>query len=404
MVVRLWQRPSVVVVGAAALWLGVFVVSGRLRLEPLDTKVAKREPAPTVVNVGRPKPTLPKLELVGRVVDATGYLVVGAEVGLRGAASVRTDASGQFSLPVDKPASGSGAVDLEVRANGHRQATVRASLQSPDPVVVRLSPVAPWDAKVAALAPFSDELLGEGFVRNAEGKPATAAFVTVAGSGVWASTDEIGRYVLPLPAGEFELVVHQPIAGGDGRGGAARSARVRPEREKGVVPLPELVAEPGAMLRGKIADASGAPVTGVPVEVRGNGITRILESGMSGVFRLAGLLPGQYEVRALPFRGALGTTHTVELGEDGAECALAMTPAAERRLRVLDETGQALPRVHVAATFAGSRSGVAQADGEGFVSVRAAKDGGGWEVRTNERFDVLPLRRADGETLVVAAP
>ena len=247
-------------------------------------------------------------------------------------------------------------------------------------------------------------LFGEGFVRTFDGKPGADTYVTVKGTGVWARTDAIGRYTLPLPAGDVELVAHAPEGGEEGRGMAVRSERFRPGRERGVVPLPDLVAEPGVLLRGRVADQSGVPVVGAPIEVRGDGFARVVESGLSGVFKLAGLLPGRYEVRPIAFRGSVGKAQVVEVDEAGAECVLAMEAVGERRMRVLDEEGHPIPRAHVVASFDGKRCAVTQADTDGWATLRARRDGVEWEVRSPERLDALPVQRAEAEALIVAQP
>lgn len=408
---RVWQRPSLVVVGAAALWLGVFAASGRLRLQSettQDVALAKEQPVePTVLRVGRPGPAAALVEVRGTVLDAAGFLLVGAGVTTREGAAVRSDASGQFmvSLPAPRP-DAVGAFDLQLVATGHRPRWARGSLLSPDRSVFLMAPSAPWDTPAAEPQPSTTQLVGEGFVHGPDGRPVSGAYVTVKGSGIWARTDEIGRYMLPLPAEPAVLIVHQPEAGLDGHGLAVRSEPFTPSRSQGVVPLPELVAEPASLLRGRVADRSGAPLVGVPVEVRGDGFSRVLESGMSGIFRLAGLLPGNYVVRPFPHRGAFGPRQEVAVTEGITECSVAMDNIGERRIRVLDERGQPVPKVHVASAIDGERCSVAQADQEGYASVRVADARTEWEVRSTDRLEPLPVRHFEAEAgaIVVALP
>ncbi len=423
MTARLWQRPSAVVVATAALWLGYFAWNGRLRLQepglqepglqvpgfelPAALPAASPSaPAPVVVKAGQPAARAAKATVRGKVVDTAGYLLVGAEVHARGGEAVRTDADGVFVATVERaPRSEAGTAELHVEAPGSRAAWTHASLVAPDGPLVRLAPAAPWDAATIPPASTSGELFGEGTVRGIDGRPVVGAFVTVAGSGIWARTDEVGRYSLPLPAEAAVLVVHAPDAGGD-HGLAARSEPIAADRRKGIVPLPEIVAEPAVALRGRVADPSGSPVGGAMVEVRGNGISRLLESGISGVFRLAGLQPGTYEVRPLPHRGGFGRPTEVVLADAVASCELVIEPARERRVRIVDERGHAVPRAHVAAHVDGDRCSVAQADSEGFAPVRAVLDRTEWEVRAEQGFAPLAVRRFDADegALVVALP
>ncbi|MCA8964806.1 MAG: carboxypeptidase regulatory-like domain-containing protein [Planctomycetes bacterium] len=415
---RAWQRPSLVVVGAATLWLGVFAATGHLRLDPEPAEVGanrsaqastEQAPEPTVVHVGRPAPVAPRLQVRGTVLDAAGFLIAGAEVGGPQTEPVRTDAAGQFvlSLPSPPPQSrGVGAFDVLLSANGQRPQWVRGSLLAPDRQVFRMAPSAPWDERPQPQHEAAPQLFGEGSVRGADGSPLAGAYVTVKDSGVWAQTDEIGRYTLPLPDRACVIVVHHPEAGGDGHGLAVRSEPFKPQRSQGIVPLPELIAEPASMLRGRVADSSGAPLTGVPVEVSGEGIRRVLESGMSGIFRVAGLLPGRYEVRPFPFRGAFGRPTTVALEEGVTECNVGMDSVTERRIRVLDERGHPVAKAHVASAIDGERCAVAVADQEGYASLRVAPSRTDWEVRSTDTLQALPVRefQAEAGAVVVALP
>ncbi|MFM1871435.1 MAG: Carboxypeptidase regulatory-like domain [Planctomycetota bacterium] len=401
MAYRSWQRPSLVVVGAAALWLGVFVVTGSL---PLDG-VSASERGATVVRAGSGSIKTVPVAVRGRVLDALGTPLPAIEVAAASGERTTTDADGLFAFEVARAVRGdSGVVDLEFAGTGLRSKWQRVPMHAPEAALVRMAPSAPWDQKPSAPEPEVATLFGEGFVRTFDGKPGANTFVTVKGTGVWARTDAIGRYTLPLPAGDVELVAHAPEGGEAERGMAVRSERFLPGRDRGVVPLPDLVVEPGALLRGRVADQSGVPVVGAPIEVRGDGFARVIESGLSGVFRLAGLLPGRYEVRPVAYRGSIGKSQVVEIDEAGAECVLAMEAVGERRVRVLDEEGHPIPRAHVVASVGGKRCSVAQADTDGWASVRATRDGVEWEVRSSERLDALPVQRSEAEALIVAQP
>lgn len=404
MVARVLYRPSVVVVGAAVLWLAVFGATGRLSLDAGKAQLpVAGDRGPLVVRADKGKLRTTVVELRGRVVDAFGEPVVAAELQARSGEQGRTASDGSFAIAFERPVRGdAGFVDLGVTAPGLRGKWQRLALHAPDAPLLRLAPAAPWDAKAVAPEPEVPTLFGEGIVRTFDGKPGVAAFVTVKGTGVWAKADAIGRYVLPLPAGEVELVAHQTSEAGGGL--AVRSERFRPERDRGVVPLPDLVAEPAVVLHGRVADGAGVPIVGVPVEVRGDGFSRIVESGLSGLFRLAGLLPGRYEVRPMAFRGSLGRPQTVDLDLHGGECNIAMQPVGERRIRILDEDGHPIPRAHVVASIAGNRCAVAQADTDGWATLRTAGEGSEWEVRSPERYEALPVQRWQGDALLVAQP
>lgn len=423
MFAELWKRPSIVVVFTAVAVVSVFVVRGDLSLATRQLAAASGagpvgagpvavatpnanggERAPVVVKperAGRIRTELPHT-VHGRVFDALGFLVVGAEVVAAGQSILRTDADGVFSAQIATATS-----PLLVRAQGYRSQWVVPAMGSPDGLLVQLQPAAPWDEAPAEPHNVASTLTGEGVVRGADGKPLAGAYVTAVGSDVWSRTDEIGRYVLPLTASTTTtLVVHHPDGSGDGRGQVVRSEPVQFERRSGVVPLPELVASLGSALRGTLRDGQGNPVAGVPLQVRGEGLSRVIESGISGMFRLAGLLPGRYEIQPIGYRGALGQKQEVVVDHPFVDCVVRLHPTAEQRMQVLDERGEPMRRAYVATSFDGERRSVAQADSEGWASVCVAANDAQFEVRGADHYEAMSVRRyeADHSRLVVAAP
>jgi hypothetical protein len=412
MVAKSWKRPSVIVVLSSAVVIAVAVARGDLRVESapaLCTTAAngaampRRSGEPVVVKPERGARSPVEEAIVhGRVLDSRGFLVVGAEVSsARGQPVVRTDADGEFKATV----LADGSTNLLVRYQGHRGCWINPSPCSPDPLLVRLGPVAPWDHEPPEPARAPAALTGEGIVRNAAGKPLVGAYVKAAGTDVWSRTDDIGRYVLPLPGSTATLVVHHPGSTGDS-GFAARSEPLTFDRSSGVVPLPELVAAAGSQIRGTLRDSRGIPVGGVPVQVRGEGLARVFESNVSGAFRIAGLLPGRYEIRAFAFRGAIGVRQEVALDRPVVDCELQMQNLVERRLRVLDESGSPVRRAYVASAVDGARQSVAQADAEGWAAVCVAPGDVQFEVRRADGGTAMSVRRYESEQalLVVAAP
>jgi hypothetical protein len=270
-------------------------------------------------------------------------------------------------------------------------------LKSPDPLVVELEAAAPWDVEPAeSAAPL---LTGEGTVRNLAGKPVAGAYVTAAGSGLWSQTDEIGRYILPLFDAHPTLLVHNDDC-------AARSARLNLHRTSGVVPLPELIAKAGATIRGTLRDASGNPTEGVPILIKGEGMSRLCVSGQSGRYYVRGLLPGRYEVRSLAFGGALGRSREVVLDRPVVNCELQLEPLLARRVQICRENGSPVSRSYVAVFFEGSRRLVTQADDDGWAEVSLASGSFRFEVRGADGTSELAVRRFDSEQtrLVVSSP
>lgn len=417
MVGESWKRPSIVLVVWAAALLLVFVVRGDLRVEAPQTappagsvgaSSAPAVPSPVVVRPERSQRQERKaLRLCrGRVFDATGFLVVGAEVRAQDRDPVRTDADGVFQLEMREGS----FTDMLVVASGQRSQWLRASSASPDPLLVQLTPRAPWDDDPAPLQALLDLPVGEGLVRSPGGGPVSGAYVTETGSDLWSRTDEFGRYALPLRTNPATLVVHQADGGEDERGFAARSEPMHLARTRGLVPLPDIVAAKGGSIRGVVRDDRGAPIAGVPVHLRGEGLVRVAETGPGGTFRIAGLQPGTYAVRPFAFRGALGATQQVVLDRSVVECDLHLQSAEERRLRILDERGSPVAHAYVASGFGGMRNCVAKADAEGWAAVRVGEGGAsaGWdfEVRTGADHVPVPVRRFEAEqaTLVVALP
>jgi hypothetical protein len=406
-------RPSHVLAAWAVLVLSVFALRGDLRLAaPATATVAEQPPVPTAGPVvvraesATRRVVRPAHSCKGRVVDAMGFLVVGAEVLIADRALVRTDADGAFTVELPEGA----PLDVLVRGKGLQPRRVRLVASSPDPLLVRLDPAAPWDEEPAALPAATSSLRGEGLVRTEQGQPLAGAWVTALGSEVWSRTDEIGRYVLPLPSPNVTLLVHQAEAPGEARGFQARSEPIDVGRTEGLVPLPEIVAVPASVIRGVVRDPRGMPVEGVPVQVRGEGIARLFETGPGGIFRLGGLQNGHYVVRPFAYRGALGRPQEVTVSGAIADCDLHLQAADERRLRLLDEQGSPVGRAYVTSTFAGERNSVAQTDDDGWtaVVVAAAETGAGttFEVRTGASHEPVEVRRyeADNAALVVGMP
>lgn len=403
----LWKRPSLVVLGTTVVVVTAFVWRGDLGIarsgsSPGVGPVPPRSSGPVVVKPERSSlPPRQPATVAGRVYDAQGFLLVGADVLVDGRSMARSDADGAFRIALQdrlRP--------FLVQASGYQPSWLFATGLDSDLVCVQAVPAAPWDRPASQPAARSEPLLGEGSVRGIDGQPVVGAWVTAGGTGVWGRSDELGRFVVPLPGPAATLIVHQPDGPADGQGFAIRTAPLALGRERGRVPLPELVVEPAAALRGTLHDAGGNPVVGGAVQVSAEGWSRVVESGMSGMFRLAGLVPGEYRVRPLGFRGALGRPSLVTVDRPSVQCEVALQSSSERRLQVVDEQGAPVPRAHVASSFLGTRHAVGQADAEGWTSLRVADADAEFEVRGADNLAPWPVRRYEAEhtRLVVAAP
>lgn len=407
---RMWrghlQRPSVIVGAWTLFVVGVFVWRGDLRVVAAMPATTERAPVavspPTVVRAPGPSPSVTPtvVSRKGRIFDALGFLVVGAEVLPMDRAATRTDGDGAFQVELAAAAT----IDLLVRADGLQPTWLRVSEGSPDPLAAQLLPAAPWDPLPMPPVPPSP-LRGEGTVRSADGRAMAGAFVTAAGTGIWVRTDDIGRFVLPLPTPTATLHVHEPSGGVGGTGFAGVSAPVVSQRTQGALPLPDLAASPALAIRGIVRDAKGLPVVGVPIEVEGPSLRRVVETGAGGAFRVGGLLAGAYRVRPFAYRGAVGVVHDLALRDAAVDVDLQLVAAEEVRLRVVDEGGSGVSGVYVAASVGGARRGIAQADAGGFAAVPVAAQTE-WDVRTPTNFAPVTVRRFDAEppTLVVTMP
>lgn len=404
------KRPTLVLAAWSTLLLGLFVARGDLRIGAAPV-AAERPPeraadGPVVVRAesATRRPARAESTCKGRVIDGLGFLVVGAEVQAAERGVIRTDADGEFRLELPPEA----LLEVVVRAKGLQPRRLRLTATTPDAILVQLVPEAPWDEEQAPLPP-APAIVGEGVVRTENGQPVAGAWVTAIGGVVWSRTDEIGRYSLPLPAPPVTLVVHRPDANGESPGLAARTEPIEVGRAQGRVPLPEIVAAPAGAIRGVVRDARGAPIEGAPVQVRGEGIARVFETGPGGMFRIGGLHRGRYVVRPFAYRGALGLPHEIDLSGAVVDCDLHLQSAAERRLRLLDERGAPVGRAYVATSLAGERNSVALTDADGWAAVTVCDsvpaDEAMFEVRTGEAYEPAAVRSYDAgsATLVVGA-
>lgn len=401
-----FRRPSTYVAICAIVVLSVFVANGDLAVHAgpraqQQASASPPSPAPTRVVRAPQARSLRGTEVLvsGRLFDVGGMPAAGVPLLHDGRVCATTDGDGGFRV-----ATSEAFVDLLVGGERHAPMALRASVVAPEMVCAQLAPVAPWD--VAPLAPPTPSVLtGEGTVRSAEGVPVAGAYVTAVGVGVWSRTDEIGRYRLPLWDSEPVLVMQRP--GADEQALVARSEPTKLARSRGVVPLPELIAEPGASLRGTLTDPAGEPVEGAQIVVRGEGVSRLCATGTSGRFHVSGLLHGRYVVRALGWRGAIGRSADIVVDDRAAECRLVLEAMQKRRIQVCSESGAPVGNAYVAVVVDGARSDLARADAGGWAEVGTVTGPMDFEVRGGERGAEAHAVRsydADRSRLVVALP
>lgn len=298
--------------------------------------------------------------LRGRVVDLLGHGVAGVEVSdpMAGAAA-QTGSDGRFELEVMRGKQ----VRLLARAGDGRQASLWTHAGQ-DPVLL-LRPAARRAAEDSALAgPLH---LGEGVVQGAEGR----VLVTVAETGVQAAAEEGGRFEIPVPTHPFTLIAH------DESGRVARSAQIAPPgAHQARMPLERLDLKPGLKLVGTLRRPDGAPAPDAALELEGPGPRRQLRTSESGFFTADGLLPGVYQVTALPTEGLVGVGQGVELAAGAvADLEMQLRPERPLELQVVDGSGLPLPDVLIEAGEVGYLSSQGRSDGDGRVVLRGLSDG-----------------------------
>ena len=174
---------------------------------------------------------------------------------------------------------------------------------------------------------------------------------------------------------------------------------------KARTPIADLIVHPAGSLRGTVRAHDGQPLRGVPVFVTGNGMHRCVATGESGGFRIAGLAPGDYELRSSAFRGALGAVAHVLLDQPVVDCELHLPAPGEKRVQVVTEAGAPVARALVETRVAGLRCGVDRADGQGWVQVRAADPSAAYEVRDGEDYaQFRVVANSASDRIIVARP
>lgn len=365
-----WILGFLAVLGGSLWWTGA--LQDYLSARPsAEARVEQPKRGPVVIRSDAPPPRPTNSEVSGRVVDRMGFPVVSARVRVAGEGGepVTTDARGRFRLTV------SGAVHkrLRIEAPGrHDPVEVQGSV---DELAVVLQDALPWET--GAPTTVADQpkglLVGEGWVKDHDGRRVAGARVTVRETGATALTDENGQYVMPLTDGPYTLVAY------DGEGGVATSRTMTPPRPQGKVPLPELQLESGPTLRGRLISAEGEPLADAALRVETGGIQRVARTEQGGWFTIAGLVPGECELIVLPHRGHLGTRVPLVIEQDANlnEVVVQRPQQEPLRLSVVDAIGSAQPFCHVVAEqLGGLTRAYGQADAEGVVTLRGLGQGG----------------------------
>lgn len=270
------------------------------------------------------------LPLVELVLTAHGRALEGwqrAEAPAEERVYATSDERGNFRVEGLAP----GSYLLEARALGHARAVLRnVKVPATEPLTVAL--------QVAGVI--------EGFVVDAQGRPAEGAEVQLSGrtpqvvttgqGGGFSAEVESGAYTVSARRGDEAGSLEAPVTVSAGK--TVRDVRVKLGQ--------------GAGLEGRVvARATGAPVVGASVDVSpagANGDSGRAVTDDAGRFSVGGLAPGSYDVAvsAPGFASLSRRGLTVAAGERfPVELQLLGTGSVEGQVR--DSSGQPLPGVRV---------------------------------------------------------
>jgi hypothetical protein len=206
-----------------------------------------------------------------------------------------------------------------------------------------------------------------GIVTNAvTGDPVLRAHVTLRSSGAGgemsfrALTDAEGKFLIPnLPPGTYFAAVQRTGFVESGRPGAAEDIILRAGENRTLLAL-KLI--PAGAIAGRVLDTEGNPVELAQVYALNGGAG---ETDDKGRFRIGGLRPGKYQLRAevndLPFPPEVRTDGTVEMHYSPTYYPASLTQAGSAKVEVKagEETGGieirlvATPIVGVSGTVSG---------------------------------------------------
>lgn len=355
-----------------------------------------RESGPVSPGDGRTSPSVVASHITGTVLDRLGWPVPGAKIG-EGDFETRTDSKGRFRITPPGPT----AFDLRISAPEHSVRWERVHPASGEPLFVILGDHLPWRPAEARPepGPAATSWAGEGWVTDEDGQLVVGAEVTVVETGATVRTDDVGRYIIPLPRTEVSLIArHENLVA---RAGPLSLPR---DRQEGLTPLPKLSMKSGATLRAVLRGPGAVPLTGGAVILEdGRGLVRRAEAGTGGKVEISGLLEGEYQLTALPFRGSMGFRLPVLVHGDLELGELELLPEEELRVQVVDRRGNPQALAHVVVEEAGLRIAHSRADDDGWVTLSGLAGGNRqFTVRSSTDFRVLPVLGLDGDQLIVA--
>jgi hypothetical protein len=221
-------------------------------------------------------------------------------------------------------------------------------------------------------------------VEQDSGKPIPRAFVSFTGKASRASavSDAEGRFAVETEPGSGKLRIMAQ--------GFAPDERELSVSEAGVDEL-RVEMTRGLEIAGRVVDPAGRPIGDLQVLARNEGDASSMGSGRAlpdGSFRVQGLAQGIYTVTAGSDRAGFGYQSGVVVG--ATDVRLTLHPTSPLRVRVVDATGQPVPRATARvervggtqAMFPGRTSGTTDQSGilelvapEGLLTLFAQADG-----------------------------
>lgn len=278
--------------------------------------------------------------LAGRVTGPGGKPVAGARVSLT--ARGRFDASSGLSpVPQEATTGADGTFRFESAASEGNELVVTATGLAPARVEAAKRGAQPRSVVLAAPAALS------GSVKRRDGTPAAGVLVRYEGSGLetrWVETGADGTFRLAdIPAR------HGAVVADAGDDGFAEAASVTPGPGR---PPVALTLAPPTVLEGRTLDvATLKAVPRVRLRIGDGERLRVARSGADGRYRVRGLRPGAWNVRADEPRYVLWTRHNVALEKGTAKTLdVPLTRGASLAGRVVDEDGRPVADAHVAVS------------------------------------------------------
>ncbi len=253
--------------------------------------------------------------LEGRVLDANGNPVAGAQITVSSGTAARSRQSGGYTTTTDQNGwyrCGNlppGHYSVMVQQNGTTTTLLEADVQ---PNLVTTNDQVTTTPAASGPAATTGRIVGA--VRSSNGSAVSPAHVSVVEATVGADVDSRGYYKLgDLPAGDYHLKCTAA--------GYQEATTDLVHLEAGVIKVVIFVMKPVAASAGKIhgtvKDSAAAALANATVRAKSGAAVVYAKTDSAGAYVLAGLAPGSYELKCgLADYGLGEATVTVAAGQD----------------------------------------------------------------------------------------